>query len=722
MRKITLALIALLAFSFTLKAQQYVSTTPANRNVIIEEFTGRNCGYCPDGHRIANEIMAAHPGRVWAINIHAGGYAPTTYPNMITTDGNTIHGGFSISGYPTGVVNRSTPNGQSRSQWVSLANTQLSQSSECNVAGAVSINPQTRVASITVEVYYTANSTQSTNYLTVAMLQDSILGSQSDYGNYNPTQWLNGQYVHMHVLRDVITDNAWGEAISPTTQGSLVTRTYNYTIPQTIGSPNGVDVDLSNVIFLAWVSEQYQGTPTRPILTACELDNPNAPCYITTSSNPTNGGTTSGGGAYTNGQTCTLTATPVAGCSFINWTKNGTVVSTNATYSFTVTGSGNYVANFNVPSYTITTTSNPTNGGTTSGGGTFTYGQSCTLHATAASGYNFLNWTKNGTVVSTNANYTFTVTESGAYVANFEAQTFTITVEVTPEESGTVTGGGTYNMGQNCTLTAMPNDGYTFVKWTRNGSQVSTNATYTFVVTQNATYVAHFQPRSYYIVVTANPSSAGTVSGGGTYTFGETCTVHATAASGYGFVEWTENGTQVSTEADYSFTVSGGRNLVAQFGRVYEIVVEADPEAGATVTGSGTYFEGEIVTVTAEPNEYYTFLNWTEGDQVASEEPVYTFTATKDCILVAHLLYFDGVGEHAGCVALYPNPVKGKLTVESAGPVNSLEIYNLTGALVYSRKDCANKTEVDLDGMPSGIYFIRLTTDQTTETLRFVKE
>ena len=649
MRKITLALMALLAFSFTLKAQQYVSTTPANRNVIIEEFTGRNCGYCPDGHRIANEIMAAHPGRVWAINIHAGGYAPTTYPNMITTDGNTIHGGFSISGYPTGVVNRSTPNGQSRSQWVSLANTQLSQSSECNVAGAVSINPQTRVAPITVEVYYTANSTQSTNYLTVAMLQDSILGSQSDYGNYNPTQWLNGQYVHMHVLRDVITDNAWGEAISPTTQGSLVTRTYNYTIPQTIGSPNGVDVDLSNVIFLAWVSEQYQGTPARPILTACELDNPNAPCYITTSSNPTNGGTTSGGG-------------------------------------------------------------------------TFTYGQSCTLHATAASGYNFLNWTKNGTVVSTNANYTFTVTESGAYVANFEAQTFTITVEVTPEESGTVTGGGTYNMGQNCTLTAMPNDGYTFVKWTRNGSQVSTNATYTFVVTQNATYVAHFQPRSYYIVVTANPSSAGTVSGGGTYTFGETCTVHATAASGYGFVEWTENGTQVSTEADYSFTVSGGRNLVAQFGRVYEIVVEADPEAGATVTGSGTYFEGEIVTVTAEPNEYYTFLNWTEGDQVASEEPVYTFTATKDCILVAHLLYFDGVGEHAGCVALYPNPVKGKLTVESAGPVNSLEIYNLTGALVYSRKDCANKTEVDLDGMPSGIYFIRLTTDQTTETLRFVKE
>ena len=721
MKKVTLALMALLAFSFTLKAQQYVSTTPTTRNVILEEFTGRTCGYCPDGHVVANNIAAAHPGHFWAINIHSEGYfSPTSYPNLNTVKGNQIRAAFNCTSFPGGVVNRSTASSIGRGSWASYANTEFSQTAECNVGGVVNINPQTRVATMTIEVYYTANSTQSTNYLTVAMLQDSILGSQSGMSS-NPGQIVNGQYCHMHVLRDIITETM-GEAISPTTSGSLITRTYTYNIPETIGSPNGVTVDLSNIHFLAWVTEQYQGTPTRPILNACELDNPNAPCYITTSSNPTNGGTTSGGGAYTNGQTCTLTATPAAGCSFINWTKNGTVVSTNATYSFTVTGSGNYVANFNVPSYTITTSSNPTNGGTTSGGGSFTYGQSCTIHANAASGYTFINWTKNGTQVSTNANYTFTVTESATYVANFEAQTFTITVEATPEEGGTVTGGGTYNMGQNCTLTATPNDGYTFVKWTRNGSQVSTNATYTFVVTQNATYIAHFQPRDFYIAISSNPSNAGTVSGGGTYSFGETCTVHAMPNTGFGFVEWTEGGNQVSTEADYSFTVSGGRNLVAQFGRVYEIVVEADPEAGATVSGSGTYFEGETVTVTAEPNENYTFVNWTEGEQVASEELVYTFTATKDCTLVAHLIYYDGVGEQAGGIAMYPNPVKGMLTVEASVPVSSIEIYSLTGALVLSKKGCANKTEIDMDGMPSGIYFIRMVTENTTETMRFVKE
>ena len=260
-----------LCFTTLSENLQYVSMELVNRNVILEEFTGRNSGYDPDGHRIANEIMEANPGRVWAINVHAGGYAPTSYPNFNTTDGNAIHGGFSISGYPTGVVNRSTAAAQSRSAWANLTNQQLSQASECNIAGLAIVNPQTRMATITVEVYYTGNSTVDQNFLTVAMLQDSILGSQSDYG-YNPTQWVGNQYCHMHILRDVITENVWGDSISPTTQGTLITCTYEYEIPESIGDPNGVEVNLDNVYFLAWISEQYQGVPTRPILNACRIE------------------------------------------------------------------------------------------------------------------------------------------------------------------------------------------------------------------------------------------------------------------------------------------------------------------------------------------------------------------------------------------------------------------------------------------------------------------
>ena len=83
MKKLTFLFAAMLG-CFIMNAQQFVSTEPSNKNVIIEEFTGRNCGYCPDGHAIANQICANNPGRVWAVNIHTGGFSPTSYPNLNT--------------------------------------------------------------------------------------------------------------------------------------------------------------------------------------------------------------------------------------------------------------------------------------------------------------------------------------------------------------------------------------------------------------------------------------------------------------------------------------------------------------------------------------------------------------------------------------------------------------------------------------------------------------
>jgi len=272
MKKFTFALMALLAFTFSLKAQQYVSTEPTNRNVILEEFTGRTCTWCPSGHVIANQIAANNPGRFWSVNIHSNGYfSATSYPNLNTDKGNSIRAGFNATSFPSGVVNRSTAGAIGRGEWTGQANTQFNQSAECNVGGFVAVNPQTRVATITVEVYYTGNSAVDENYLTVAMLQDSILGSQTGMGD-NPSQVIGNQYCHMHILRDLVNENLWGDAISPTTQGSLFTRTYTYNIPEMIGTPNGVEVDLDNIHFLAWVSERQQGTPTRPILNANELE------------------------------------------------------------------------------------------------------------------------------------------------------------------------------------------------------------------------------------------------------------------------------------------------------------------------------------------------------------------------------------------------------------------------------------------------------------------
>ena len=360
---------------------------------------------------------------------------------------------------------------------------------------------------------------------------------------------------------------------------------------------------------------------------------------VTATANPTAGGTVSGAGEYNHGASCTLTATANTGYTFTNWTENGSVVSTNANYTFTVEGARTLVANFTLNSYTITATANPTAGGTVSGAGEFNHGASCTLTATANTGYTFTNWTENGSVVSSNANYTFTVTGNRTLMANFTLNTYTIATAANPAAGGTVSGDGEYNHGESCTVTATANTGYTFSNWTENGSVVSTNASYTFTVEGNRNLVANFSNITYTITVSANPSNSGTATGGGTYNHGQSCTVIATSADGYTFTNWTENGSVVSTNANYTFTVTGDRALVANFEEqapdTYNINVSPNPNVGGTVTGGGNYMEGEQCTVTATANNGYTFVQWTENGNQVSTDASYTFTVAGNRTLVA---------------------------------------------------------------------------------------
>ena len=217
---------------------------------------------------------------------------------------------------------------------------------------------------------------------------------------------------------------------------------------------------------------------------------------ITTSASPTTGGSTSGGGTFNNNQSCTVKATPNTSYSFVNWKENATVVSTDTSYTFTVTANRNLVANFtqNAAQYAITTSSSPTIGGTTNGGGTFNNNQSCTVKANASNGYTFVNWTENGSTVSTDTNYTFTVSANRNLVANFLLITlqYTITTSTVPSNGGIAFGGGTFTYNQTCNLKAQPANNFIFISWSENGVPVSIDTNYTFTVTANRNLVANF--------------------------------------------------------------------------------------------------------------------------------------------------------------------------------------------------------------------------------------
>ena len=213
---------------------------------------------------------------------------------------------------------------------------------------------------------------------------------------------------------------------------------------------------------------------------------------VTLVANPTAGGAVSGSYASLESSHYTAVATPNVGYTFTNWTEDSSVLSTDASYSFNVTTDRTLQANFTINTYTIEVAANPTGYGTVTGGGTYNYGTEVTLTATANTGYSFVNWTLNGSVVSGEDNYTITVTDNANYVANFEINNYTISAIANPEEGGTVTGSGTYTYGANVTVTATANTGYTFTNWTEGGTEVSTSASYTFTANSDRNLVANF--------------------------------------------------------------------------------------------------------------------------------------------------------------------------------------------------------------------------------------
>jgi hypothetical protein len=376
---------------------------------------------------------------------------------------------------------------------------------------------------------------------------------------------------------------------------------------------------------------------------------------INTSSNPADGGTTSGGGTFDTGTSATLTASPATGFRFVSWTEGGTIVSTSAGYTFTVNSSRTLVANF-IRTYSVSTTSSPSVGGTTSGAGTFDNGTSVTIVATPVTGYRFVSWTESGTVVSSNTSYTFVLSSDRILVANF-IQVFTISGSVNPAAGGTISGTGTYDLGTSVTLLATPSAGYRFNNWTEGGTSVSTNASYTFSVSSARILVANFI-QVFAVSASANPASGGTTSGGGTFDTGTSVTVIATPSTGYRFNNWTEAGVAISTNASYTFTLTAARTLIANFVQTFQVTTSADPAAGGTTTGSGTYDSGSSVTVSATPASGFRFANWTEAGAIVSTSTSYSIQVTSARNLVANFIRIY-------TVATSSNPTAGGSTTGS---------------------------------------------------------
>lgn len=143
-------------------------------------------------------------------------------------------------------------------------------------------------------------------------------------------------------------------------------------------------------------------------------------------------------------------------------------------------------------------------------------------------------------------------------------------------------------------------------------------------------------------------SEAGYTTGDGLYDKKDKVTVAAFANEGYELVTfYDKKDPNINLGASYTLTVQEPRTFKAEFARKYTITVSANPTAGGTVAGGGTYRGGKTCTLTATANAGYVFDGWYEGSTKVSSDTNYSFIVSSNRTIIGK---FELLSVTFGCI------------------------------------------------------------------------
>lgn len=227
-----LGVIIITGLAISLFSQEIVTTNPQLKAAVIENFTGVNCPFCPQGATAMQNAINSNPGKVFGIGVHAGFFAvpESGQPDFRTSFGDALVSQANISGFPSATVNRhyfpdlsaNGGTGMDRTRYGTASARIIQQPAYANIGFNSSFNPDTRELTVDVEVYYVENLPFGieSNFINIAITEDNIIGYQAGGGS---------SYSHQKVLRHFITGQ-WGDEISDLSAGSLITKSYTYTL------------------------------------------------------------------------------------------------------------------------------------------------------------------------------------------------------------------------------------------------------------------------------------------------------------------------------------------------------------------------------------------------------------------------------------------------------------------------------------------------------------
>lgn len=213
--------------------------TTTIKKVVIEEFSGAWCGWCPDGAVVLDNIVANNPGKVFPITVHDG-------DAMEFSEG--IRTAFNVTAYPNGQIDRFLFPGQakvphSRGQWASNTTARLNAFTPVDVAVSSTYDANTRQVEATVSASFVDFEAGDLRFV-LEVVEDSVVGSGSGYNQVNYLNTTAGHpyqgagdpilgYVHNQTLR-MLPGGAMGQSgVIPATvsPGDNYDYTFTFTLP-----------------------------------------------------------------------------------------------------------------------------------------------------------------------------------------------------------------------------------------------------------------------------------------------------------------------------------------------------------------------------------------------------------------------------------------------------------------------------------------------------------
>ena len=145
----------------------------------------------------------------------------------------------------------------------------------------------------------------------------------------------------------------------------------------------------------------------------------------------------------------------------------------------------------------------------------------------------------------------------------------------------------------------------------------------------------------------------------------------------------------------------------------YNVEVSVNDETFGSVAVES---DCSTATLTATANEGYRFVIWNDGN---TDNPR-TVALTSDTAFTAIFALIDEsslLEAEAESISFFPNPTKSEITFSQA--IEKVEVIDLTGKIIFT---FTNAKTINIESLPAGAYYLRLTNEEKTSLQKVIKQ